>query len=202
MSTTRYLVHCLTLDQLKKEYRRLAKVHHPDAGGDLATMQDLNQEYGCRKKLLAGVSEGRTYACPRNTNSGRRWGYSEAVDWGGVDEAFRRAEQWVRETEKKQHEQYERDMALVYKIVLRWIAWGKMPGVRCWKDTVDNTVYCSGDTFPYKEDLKLCGMWWDKENRRWYFKGLPSSRMILLERWWRDNEHRSREEYEETIKQQ
>ena len=34
-----------TLDELKKEYRRLAMLHHPDRGGDTATMQAINAEY-------------------------------------------------------------------------------------------------------------------------------------------------------------
>ena len=33
---------CKTLEDLKKEYRRLAVLHHPDKGGDLETMQLIN----------------------------------------------------------------------------------------------------------------------------------------------------------------
>ena len=33
-----YFNHCHTLDELKKEYRRLTMKHHPDRGGDTATM--------------------------------------------------------------------------------------------------------------------------------------------------------------------
>ena len=31
-----------TLDELKKEYRRLSKIHHPDCGGDEETMKAIN----------------------------------------------------------------------------------------------------------------------------------------------------------------
>lgn len=34
-----------TLDELKKEYRRLVMIHHPDHGGDTATMQAINAEH-------------------------------------------------------------------------------------------------------------------------------------------------------------
>lgn len=41
----KYFANCKTLDELKKEYRRLAMIHHPDHGGDTATMQAINGEY-------------------------------------------------------------------------------------------------------------------------------------------------------------
>ena len=41
----KYFVNCKTLDELKREYRRLAMIHHPDVGGDVETMQDINAEY-------------------------------------------------------------------------------------------------------------------------------------------------------------
>lgn len=34
-----------SLDELKKEYRRLVMLHHPDHGGDTATMQAINAEH-------------------------------------------------------------------------------------------------------------------------------------------------------------
>ena len=42
---TKYFVSCKTLDELKKEFRRLAMKHHPDVGGDTATMQAINAEF-------------------------------------------------------------------------------------------------------------------------------------------------------------
>lgn len=36
---------CETLDQIKSEYRRLARQHHPDFGGNLPTMQALNADF-------------------------------------------------------------------------------------------------------------------------------------------------------------
>lgn len=41
----KFFAACTTLDELKKEYRRLAMIHHPDHGGDTATMQAINGEY-------------------------------------------------------------------------------------------------------------------------------------------------------------
>lgn len=41
----KYFNHCNTLDELKKEFRRLCMIHHPDRGGDTATMAAINAEY-------------------------------------------------------------------------------------------------------------------------------------------------------------
>lgn len=44
-----------SLDELKKEYYRLAKLHHPDAGGSNEEMKQVNKEYeDLFKRLLAG----------------------------------------------------------------------------------------------------------------------------------------------------
>ena len=36
---------CKTLEEVKAKYKQLAKQHHPDLGGDTATMQQINTEY-------------------------------------------------------------------------------------------------------------------------------------------------------------
>ena len=35
---------CKTLDEVKAQYKKLAKQYHPDLGGDTATMQEINKE--------------------------------------------------------------------------------------------------------------------------------------------------------------
>lgn len=36
---------CRSIDELKSMYRNLCKLHHPDRGGDVLTMQAVNSEY-------------------------------------------------------------------------------------------------------------------------------------------------------------
>ena len=43
--TMKFFENIRSLDALKKEYRRLAMLHHPDRGGDTATMQAINAEF-------------------------------------------------------------------------------------------------------------------------------------------------------------
>ena len=46
-----------TLDELKKQYRKLSMIYHPDKGGSDAQMQELNNEYDrLRAKLKAGAN--------------------------------------------------------------------------------------------------------------------------------------------------
>lgn len=42
---TTYFKNITTIEELKKEYRRLIKLNHPDNGGDTATMAAINNEY-------------------------------------------------------------------------------------------------------------------------------------------------------------
>lgn len=39
-------------EELKKEFKKLAMIYHPDKGGSTALMQKLNQEYRLRKEQL------------------------------------------------------------------------------------------------------------------------------------------------------
>ena len=40
-----YFNRCFSIEQVKEKYRELCKQHHPDLGGDTATMQAINREY-------------------------------------------------------------------------------------------------------------------------------------------------------------
>lgn len=48
-----YFDTCNTLEEVKDLYRALAKVHHPDKGGDMATMQEINNQYTRAISLIA-----------------------------------------------------------------------------------------------------------------------------------------------------
>lgn len=66
----KYFMNCKTLDDLKREYRRLAMIHHPDVGGDPETMKEINNEHDTLFESLknqhnaraAADETGKTYA--------------------------------------------------------------------------------------------------------------------------------------------
>lgn len=54
---TMYFKDCRTLQEVKQVYKRLAMIHHPDRGGDTATMQEINLQYeAIIKDLFFGFS--------------------------------------------------------------------------------------------------------------------------------------------------
>ena len=59
----KYFTNCATLDELKKEFRRLCMLHHPDRGGDTATMAAINAEYEARFPALK-IAYNRTAETP------------------------------------------------------------------------------------------------------------------------------------------
>ena len=47
-----YFTNCKTLDELKAEYRRLAMANHPDRGGDVETMKQINADHDAAFEIL------------------------------------------------------------------------------------------------------------------------------------------------------
>jgi len=52
------LSHIQSVQELKTKYRQLARVCHPDRGGNTQLMQQLNSEYQHRKLLLEKYCNG------------------------------------------------------------------------------------------------------------------------------------------------
>ena len=48
----KYFKNINTLEQLRKVYKELLKIHHPDNGGNVAEMQEINAEYDKMFKVL------------------------------------------------------------------------------------------------------------------------------------------------------
>lgn len=78
-----YFTGCKTLDELKREYRRLAMIHHPDVGGDTATMQAINAEFEAAFPRLR-MEHNKTAATPSTeTAAGYRSEFYTRNGWKG-----------------------------------------------------------------------------------------------------------------------
>lgn len=53
----KYFENIRTLEELRKQYKELLKLHHPDNGGNLETMQEINAEYDKLFKILKDQHE-------------------------------------------------------------------------------------------------------------------------------------------------
>ena len=56
----RYFKNAETLEQLRKQYKDLLKKHHPDNGGNLTDMQEINAEYDRLFKVLKDRHESKS----------------------------------------------------------------------------------------------------------------------------------------------
>ena len=56
---TDYFAGCNTAEEVEARYRELAREHHPDLGGDTATMADINRQHDMRKAWFAGRQQAQ-----------------------------------------------------------------------------------------------------------------------------------------------
>lgn len=57
---THFFDNCSTLDELKRDYHAAAMKHHPDRGGDNATMKAINAEYEVRFQAIKQAHNARS----------------------------------------------------------------------------------------------------------------------------------------------
>lgn len=75
----KYFAQCKNLEELKKEFRRLAMIHHPDRGGDVETMKEINNEYD----MMFPVLKAKTSAQSTETAQSTRSEFYTANGWKG-----------------------------------------------------------------------------------------------------------------------
>lgn len=64
-----YFKNVNNLQELRKQYKELLKAHHPDNGGDLEAMQEINAEYDKLFKVLKDKHESKTADTENNYNN-------------------------------------------------------------------------------------------------------------------------------------
>lgn len=107
----KYFTNCTTLEALKKEYRRLCMVHHPDRGGDTATMAAINEEYDAVFPAIK-LAYNRTAETPTTeTAQSTRSEFYTANGWKGSNydagRSLKEIAQLVRKFVKEQFPTYK-----------------------------------------------------------------------------------------------
>lgn len=121
----KYFKNVTTLEELKAEYKKLAMANHPDRGGDLETMKEINNEYDMLFPKLKNThknKDGETYQ--KETNEAPSW-FKDLID------------------------------TLI-----------RMEGVHV--EIIGCFVWVSGNTKPYKDQLKELGFKWHSKKVCWY----------------------------------
>lgn len=65
----KYFAQCKNLEELKKEFRRLAMIHHPDRGGDQEAMKAINNEYDAVFPAIKAKTAAQTAETAQSTRS-------------------------------------------------------------------------------------------------------------------------------------
>lgn len=122
----KFFKDCKTMQDLKAEYKKLAKQYHPDCGGDDETMALINAEYDRLAAILpTAAADGTTYQ-PQTREA---------------PEAFR---------------------AAVAAIL-------NMEGINV--ELCGNWLWVTGNTYPYKDQLKAAGYKFSGNKKAWYWHG-------------------------------
>lgn len=84
----KYFENISTLEELRKQYRDLLKKHHPDNGGNVADMQEINAEYDKLFKMLKDRHESKSTDNSNNQNTKQSDYNKNMYDWEN-DKALR-----------------------------------------------------------------------------------------------------------------
>ena len=143
----RYFQKIHTHAELKREYKKLAKLWHPDLNPDkpdaLRTMQEINSQYADLAAILAGTGE-TSRAAEAHAN-----GKTVKSDEFNLNEIVA-------------------EMRVIILSILNISPDLDVEITGLW-------VWVSGDTKPHKDALKNLGLRWASKKKKWYFAGVPSS---------------------------
>lgn len=137
----KYFSKVNNLQELRKQYRDLLKKFHPDNGGNVSDMQEVNAEYDKLFKAMKDRHENESADSNKsdNSSSNTKTHYNDNMyDWGN-DKALREA--------------LEKIIAFEGIEVLICGQW----------------IWVSGNTYQYKKELKEIGFKWASQKKQWYY---------------------------------
>lgn len=137
----KYFSKVNNLQELRKQYRDLLKKFHPDNGGNVSDMQEVNAEYDKLFKAMKDRHENESADSNKsdNSSSNTKTHYNDNMyDWGN-DKALREALEKIIAFE-----------GIEILICGQWI-------------------WVSGNTYQYKKELKEIGFKWASQKKQWYY---------------------------------
>lgn len=72
-----YFNNVCTLEELRKQYKELLKIHHPDNGGNVAQMQEVNTEYDGLFKQLKDSHDGNSTDSDKASYDSMKYDFTE-----------------------------------------------------------------------------------------------------------------------------
>ena len=74
-----YFKNVNTLEELRKQYKELLKIHHPDNDGNVAQMQEINVEYDKLFKQLKNKHDNNTTDREKTSYDNMKYDFTEDV---------------------------------------------------------------------------------------------------------------------------
>ena len=151
---TQYFANYFPLKDLIKERNRLAKIHHPDKGGSLQTMQEINAQFETAKKRLSpgGGGYGRIYTSARPSPQ------------------YRTPKRPVDKIRQKRKE----ELLWVYGAYKAEQHRAMFKGCRLhYSNGGEQFFYVTGNTGSYRQWFQEHGFIWKEELKRWEFDKKP-----------------------------
>lgn len=74
---------CKTIEDVKETYRKLAFIHHPDKGGNIETMKEVNNEYEKAFNYFKNIhrnAQGETYEKTETDNTETAADFREIIE--------------------------------------------------------------------------------------------------------------------------
>ncbi|RKI35970.1 J domain-containing protein, partial [bacterium D16-59] len=72
-----YFKSVSNLSELRKQYKELLKVHHPDNGGNVADMQEINAEYDRLFKILKDKHDSKSAGSDQSSFDNMQYDFAE-----------------------------------------------------------------------------------------------------------------------------
>jgi len=134
-----YFSNCKSINEIKTEYRTLAKKYHPDVNPGISdeTMKEINNQY---------------------------------------HEALKRFDGFTSKGSDNQDHTYRYDQAIEQEIIDKVIELLKLNMKNVEIEIIGTWIWISGNTKPYRTELKQAKCVWHSKRYMWYFRKMDYRR--------------------------